>query len=97
MHQIPQVALITACIAMLAGCDDVALANDPEALAELRGTRSCIRAVEAETKQSGATANTTLPVVEVNQYVIDAADGQTWTCFTDDNNSATALVRIPSA
>jgi len=78
----------------LAACEDLALADDPDALAELRGTRSCIRAVAAETGVSGVTANTTLPVVEVNQYIIDVPGQVSWVCYTNDQNQATELVKL---
>ncbi|MEL7097849.1 MAG: hypothetical protein AAGM84_03375 [Pseudomonadota bacterium] len=83
-------------IALLAvtACDEIAVADDPDALAELRGTRSCIRAVQAETGASGATANTSVPVVEVNQYIIDVPGQASWVCYTNDENQATELVKL---
>jgi len=81
----------------LAACDEVAVADDPDALAELRGTKSCIRAVQAETGVSGATPNTTVPVVEVNQYIIDVPGQASWVCYTNDQNQATELVRLRAA
>ncbi|MEM8578285.1 MAG: hypothetical protein AAGF60_10570 [Pseudomonadota bacterium] len=81
----------------LAGCEDIAVADDPDALAELRGTRSCIRAVSAETGASGVTANTTLPVVEVNQYIIDVPGQVSWVCYTNDQNQAVELVKLRGA
>lgn len=76
----------------LAACDEIAVANDPVARAELRATKSCIRAVENETGASGVTLNTTLPVVEVNQYIIDVPGKPYWTCRTDDAGQAQTIV-----
>jgi hypothetical protein len=79
-------------ILALAACDELAVANDPVALAELRATKSCIAAVKAQTGASTATLNTTLPIVEINQYVIDVPGAPAWTCFTDDMGQAAQLV-----
>lgn len=78
----------------VAACDEIAVADDPVALAELRASKSCIRAVEGQTGISGSTLNTTLPIVELNQYVIDVPNGPSWTCYTDDNGKATQLVEL---
>ncbi|MDF1727245.1 MAG: hypothetical protein P1U53_05780 [Sulfitobacter sp.] len=80
----------------LAACDEIAVADDPAALAQLRGTKSCVAAVKRQTGASAVTPNTTLPVVEVNQYVIDVAAAPSWTCYTDDNNNAAQLVEMTS-
>lgn len=78
----------------LAACDELAVANDPVALAELRASKSCIAAVKAQTGSATATLNTTLPIVETNQYVIDVPGAVSWTCFTDDAGKATELVEL---
>ncbi|MEO0939832.1 MAG: hypothetical protein AAFY38_16900 [Pseudomonadota bacterium] len=81
----------------VAACDEIAVADDPDALAELRGTKSCIRAVQNETGATGATANTELPVVEVNQYIIDVPGQPSWVCYTNDENQAIQLVKLRAA
>ena len=43
----------------LAACDEVAVANDPVARAELRAAKSCVAAVEKETGAAGVAMNTT--------------------------------------
>ena len=77
----------------LAACDELAVMNDPVALAELRGSKNCIAAVENETGVSGATINTTLPVVEVNTYIVDVPNAPYWTCVTDDAGQAQTITQ----
>jgi hypothetical protein len=81
-------------ILALAACDELAVANDPVALAELRANNSCIAAVKAQTGAATATLNTTLPIVEINQYVIDVPGAPSWTCFTDGAGQASELVEL---
>lgn len=76
----------------LAACDEIAVANDPVARAELRATKSCIAAVENETGVSGATINTTIPIVEVNQYIVNVPNAPYWTCFTNEEGQAQSIV-----
>ncbi|MEL6960591.1 MAG: hypothetical protein AAGL89_16755 [Pseudomonadota bacterium] len=87
--------LVSMALVALVGCDDIETSSDADARAEARGNRSCIRAVNRETEVSGATANTTLPVVEVNQYAINAGDGTRYICYTNDLQSAQLLVKLP--
>ncbi|MEM6760012.1 MAG: hypothetical protein AAF601_11105 [Pseudomonadota bacterium] len=94
MRHISLVALMLSLVA-LAACEDLETSNDPDARSEARGNKSCIRAVNRETGVTGATANTTLPVVEVNQYAITAGDGTRYICYTNDLQSAQALVKLP--
>lgn len=91
MRVIMRTALCLGILA-LAACDELAVANDPAALAELRATKSCIAAVKAQTGAATATLNTTLPIVELNQYVVDVSGAPSWTCFTDDAGKASQLV-----
>ena len=82
------------CLSLLAvaACDELALSNDPEALAELRGQKSCVKAVSTQT--GGAAAiNTTIPVIETNYFIVDAAAGGSWTCLTDEKGAATQVVQ----
>ncbi|MFD2741091.1 hypothetical protein ACFSUD_16030 [Sulfitobacter aestuarii] len=85
---------LCAALLTLAACDELAVANDPVALAELRAHKSCIAAVEQQTGVSGSSVNTTLPVVELNQYVIDVPGALSWTCYTDENGKAAQLVEF---
>lgn len=77
----------------LAGCDEMAVADDPAALAELRTHKSCIAAVEQHTGISGGTINRTIPIVETNQYIVDLPGGAPkWTCYTDAEGKARELI-----
>lgn len=77
----------------LAACDELAVANDPVALADLRGQKSCLAAVTSETGASGVAVNTTLPVVELNRFIIDVPNAASWTCVTDEAGKATEIVQ----
>lgn len=77
----------------LAACDELAVADDPEALAELRGQKSCVAAVSNETGASGVAVNTTIAVVEVNRFIIDVPNAAPWTCVTDSNGQAIEIVQ----
>lgn len=77
-----------------AACDEIAVANDPEALADVRGQKSCVRAVSQQTGVDGVSINTTLPVIELNRYIVDVPNAPSWSCITDENGSATEIVEI---
>lgn len=77
----------------LAACDELAVANDPVALADLRGQKSCIAAVTGETGASGVAINTTIPVIELNRFIVDVPNAASWTCVTDANGKATEIVQ----
>ncbi|QFT60137.1 hypothetical protein FIU94_15005 [Sulfitobacter sp. THAF37] len=85
-------ALIIALLGV-AACDEVAVANDPVARAELRATKSCIAAVENETGVSGATINTTIPIIELNQYIVNVPNAPYWTCTTNDQGQALTITQ----
>lgn len=76
----------------LAACDEIAVAGDPVALADVRGSKSCVAAVNKETGATGAVLDTTVPIVELNRFVVNTAAGTPWTCITDDNGKAIELV-----
>ena len=76
----------------LAACDEVAVANDPAALSEVRGAKSCVAAVSKETGTK-ATLNTTEQVIEVNYFIVDLPGGGQWTCVTDENGRAKEIVK----
>ena len=77
----------------LTACDEIAVANDPAALADVRGQKSCVSAVARETGAAGVAINTTLPVVETNRFIVDVPPDSRWTCVTDDNGTAIEIVR----
>ena len=85
-----------AVIALLAvaACDETAVSSGGTSFAETRGINSCIRAVERETGIKGASHNTTLPVVEVDQFIINVPNAKPWTCYTNSNGRAEELVEI---
>lgn len=76
----------------LAACDELAVANDPVALADLRGQKSCVAAVAGQTGASGVAVNTTIPVIELNRFIIDVPNAPSWTCVTDQAGKATEIV-----
>lgn len=81
----------------LAACDDTALpvaGGDAEEVSEQRGLRSCLRAVKDHTGVDGVSPSTTIPVIEVNQHVIDVPGGPSWRCFTDDSGKAQELIEV---
>ncbi len=76
----------------LAACDEVAVSSDPEARADGRGQRTCVKAVADQTGASGVKINTTIPVIETNYFIVDVPGAKSWTCLTDDSGRATQLV-----
>jgi hypothetical protein len=84
-------ALLPALIG-LAACDEIAVADDPVALAEVRGQKSCVAAVANHTGVAAATLNTSLPVVEVDRFIVDVPGGNSWTCVTDERGKALEIV-----
>ena len=82
------------CLALLgvAACDEIAVADDPTALADLRGQKSCLAAVGKETGVSGVTINKTRPVVELYRHIVDVPGGGSWACITDQSGKAIEIV-----
>lgn len=82
------------CLSLLAlsACDELAVANDPEALAELRGQKSCIKVV-AEKAGAPAAINTTIPVIETNFFIVDVQGGKSWNCLTDEKGQALQIAQ----
>lgn len=78
----------------LAACDELAVLDDPDALLDLRGNKSCVRAINRQLDVTTAVANTTLPVVEVNQYIVDVPGGKSYICYTNDAGVAQQIVAI---
>jgi hypothetical protein len=78
----------------LAACDPAEFDKDPDVRRDARANRTCTKAV---TEQAGSKAqlNTTLPIVEVNQYIMDVPETQErWMCRTDDEGNATQLYKM---
>lgn len=82
------------CLSLLAiaACDEIAVASDPVALAELRGQKACVKAVSNQTGVAGVAINTTIPVIETNYFIVDVSNAKPWTCLTDDNGNALQIV-----
>ncbi len=79
----------------LAACDPAEFDSDPDVRRDARANRTCINAVANQTGDKTAQLNTTLPIVEINQYIIDApALQESWMCRTDDEGTATQLYKI---
>ena len=94
MKTLPWLALPVACLS-LGACDEGAIADAVEDRAETRGINSCTRAVKNQTGNDAAAHNPAIPVVEVNQFVIDIPGEERWTCYTDDAGRAQQLVKTP--
>ena len=82
------------CVALLglAACDEIAVADDPEALADLRGQKSCVAAVRQETGVEGVAINTTRPVIERYRHIVDVPGAGSWACITDEKGKAIEIV-----
>jgi len=82
------------CLSLLAvaACDEIAVADDPAALAEVRGQKTCVKAVSEQTGAAGVALNTTLPVIETNYFIIDVPNAKSWGCLTDDAGRAAQIV-----
>ncbi len=95
MRYFTRPALILCAAAMaLTACDPAEFDADPDVRRDARANRTCIDAVAAQTGSS-AQLNTALPVVEVNQYIIDVpANQQRWMCRTDDEGTAAQLYKM---
>jgi len=85
-------AALAFCLLGVAACDEIAVAGDPVALADLRGQKSCVAAVAKETGARGVAINATLPVVELNRFIVDVPNAPMWTCVTDANGKALEIV-----
>lgn len=78
----------------LAACDPAEFDSDPDVRRDARANRTCIKAV-SEQAGAKAQANTTLPVVEVNQYILDIPETQErWMCRTDDEGNAIQMYKM---
>jgi hypothetical protein len=84
------------CMATMAltACDPAEFDPDPDVRRDARANRTCVNAVTTQT-ESPAQANTTLPVVEINQYIIDVpALEERWMCRTEDDGTASQLYKM---
>jgi len=89
----PALILCTAVMA-LSACDPAEFDADPDVRRDARANRTCLKAV-SDKADSPAQANSSLPVVEINQYIIDVpASQERWMCRTDDKGNATQLYKM---
>jgi len=95
MRNLTRTTLVLCMAAMaLAACDPAEFDADPDVRRDARANRTCVAAVTNQTKNPSQ-LNTTLPVVEVNQYIIDVPVSQErWMCRTDDEGTATQLYKM---
>jgi hypothetical protein len=89
---------LTATCALLAlsACDEMAMTTGGTSsggMVVAAGERSCVAAVKDHTGAAGAAINRTLPVVELNRYIVDTSAGTRFTCVTDAMGSATEIVQ----
>ena len=91
MRYILRPALYLSLLAV-AACDEIAVAGDPVALADVRGQKSCVSAVAKESGNKAAVINTTIPIIETGRYIVDVPNAKSWTCVTDANGRATQIV-----
>lgn len=86
--------ILTMATLALAACDPAEFDADPDVRRDARANRTCVTAV-ADQAGSAAQLNTTLPVVEINQYIIDVPESQErWMCRTDDEGNASQLYKM---
>jgi hypothetical protein len=79
----------------LAACDPAEFDADPDVRRDARANRQCIAQVSEITKDAAARLNTTLLIVEINQYIIDTPTlNERWMCRTDDAGNPTQLYRL---
>lgn len=79
----------------LAACDPAEFDPDPLVRKDARASRKCVVAVKEQTGDATAQINTTLPIVEINQYIVDAPGLQErWMCRTDDAGTPTQLYKL---
>lgn len=95
MRFLTRPALILSMAALaLAACDPAEFDSDPDVRRDARANRTCVNAVSSQTGQP-TQLNTTLPVVEINQYIVDVpALQERWMCRTDDEGTATQLYKL---
>lgn len=88
---------LTLCAALtaLAACDPAELDPDPEVRAEARGARKCVAAVREQTADASSVLNTTLPIVEINQFIVDVpGKNSRWLCQTNDAGTPQELLEL---
>ena len=89
----PALILCMATMALTA-CDPAEFDPDPDVRRDARANRTCVNAIKIQTG-SPAQLNTTLPIVEVNQYIIDVpALQERWMCRTDDEGTASQMYKM---
>lgn len=96
MRYFTRTALIL-CMATMAltACDPAEFDPDPDVRRDARANRLCVAQIKERTKDEAAQLNTTLLIIEVNQYIIDAPTLQErWMCRTDDEGNPTQFYRM---
>lgn len=96
MRSFTRPALILCMATMaLAACDPAEFDADPDIRRDARANRKCVVSVKEQTGDATAQLNTTLPVVEINQYIIDVpANQERWMCRTDDEGTPTQMYKL---
>lgn len=84
--------MTTLCVFGLSACAE--LDADPDVRLDAKASRTCIAAIKKHTGAPAVSMNTTLPVVEVNQYIVDVEGGSSWTCLTNDDGQAEQFYEI---
>lgn len=88
-------ALLCAGMMTLAACDPAEFDPDPDVRRDARASRTCQAAVKDQTADAAVRLNTSLPIVEINQYIIDAPTAEEqWMCRTDDAGTAIQLYKL---
>ncbi len=79
----------------LSACDPAEFDADPDVRRDARANRKCVVAVKEQTGDATSRINTTLPVVEINQYIVDVpANQERWMCRTDDAGTPTQMYKL---
>lgn len=82
----------------LSACDIAEFDADPDVRRDARANRKCVDDVRKQTGDALTQLNTTLPIVEINQYIIDVPTLQErWMCRTDDEGTPTQLYKLGGA
>jgi hypothetical protein len=91
----PTTLILCTAILTVSACDPAEFDTDPDVRRDARANRKCVLEVQEIAKDPAAQLNTTLPIVEINQYIIDAPTQQErWMCRTDDEGNPTQLYKL---
>ena len=90
----PALILSMATLALTA-CDPAEFDADPDVRRDARANRKCVAVIKEQTGDATAQLNTTLPIVEINQFIVDApALQESWMCRTDDEGNPTQMYKL---